>query len=460
MTHLKITRRSILRSTLSAAAATAVSPFFPISERRANAQGGLPKRLFLVFYNGGYAISQDWPVGTETNFTFPSLVDCFTPVKSQMIILKNMRRGMDGSHGSHQGGTGGLWTNQSTVTAQGPGPMMKGPSIDRMIMNKIKQPTTFQSLDLDVQLEEGNNLRSKTRFDMGGNPIQGEMDPSAAFDRIFTDGIVNVMTGGGPVDPKVAERMRAERKSVLDIINEDLTKLGSRMGGQDKARVDQHLEAVRSIEQRLSPGMGGANGLMFKAPVKSDYPKMDFLANDNYPKVGKLHMDLLVAGLASDRARIANLMWSQGNGCKRFTWAGVTGQHHSLTHGGVTTPQLDKINQYHFQQHAYLISAMMSVKEGNGTMLDNTVMAFGNELHDGNSHNPDPSMVFLAGSGGGYFKTGRYLEYGPVDKGVSGRSATPNHSQLLVSLCQYMGLDVNAVGDPAIGPGGTLARLR
>ena len=456
MKYLHISRRSLLKSSFSTAAAAALSPLFPISERQAEA-AALPKRLFFVFYNGGYAVSQDWPVGTETNFTFPALVDCFTPVKNQMIILKNMRRGMDGSHGSHQGGTGGLWSNQSTVTAQGPGPMMKGPSIDRLIMSKIKQPTLFQSLDLDVQLEEGNNLRSKTRFDLGGNPIQGEMDPAAAFDRIFTDGIVSI----AGADPKTAERLRAERKSVLDIVHEDLDKLGTRMNGQDKTRVEQHLEAVRSIEKRLSPGAEGAGGLAFKPPVKGDYPKMDFLLNENYPKVGKLHMDLLVAGLASDRSRIANLMWSQGNGCKRFTWAGVTGQHHSLTHAGVTTPSLDKINQYHFQQHAYLITQMMSVKEGNGTMLDNTVMAFGNELHDGNTHSPDPSMVFLAGSGGGYFKTGRYLDYGPVNKTAgSGRTATPNHSQLLVSLCQYAGLDVNAVGDPSIGPGGVLPRLR
>jgi hypothetical protein len=455
MKYLNITRRSLLRATVSGAAAAALGPLFPISERRAEA-GPLPKRLFLVFYNGGYAISQDWPIGTETNFTFPSLVEGFTAHKNEMIILKNMRRGMDGSHGSHQGGTGGLWTNQSTVKASGAGAFMKGPSIDRMIMDKIKQPTTFQSLDLDVQLEEGGNLRSKTRFDMAGNPIQGEMDPSAAFDRIFTDGIVSV----AGADPMTAARLRAERKSVLDIVNEDLTKLGARMGGQDKVRVEQHLEAVRSIEQRLTPGMGGSSGLDFKPPVKGDYPKMDFLSNDLYPKVGKLHMDLLVAGLASDRTRIANLMWSQGNGCKRFTWVGVTGQHHSLTHGGVTTPQLDKINAYHFSQHAYLIGAMKSVKEGGGTMLDNTVMAFGNELHDGNSHNPDPSMVFLAGSGGGYFKTGRYIDYGPVNKGVSGRAGTPNHSQLLVSLCQYMGLDINAVGDPTIGPGGVLPKLR
>ena len=454
MKYLKLlSRRTFLGAGATGAAAAALAPFVPITERKAEA-AGLPKRLFLVFYNGGSVISQDWPVGGETDFTFPSLVDCFTPYKNQMIILRNLRRGMDGSHGSHQGGTGGVWSGQRTVTASGPGPMMTGPSIDRIIIDKIKQPTVFQTIDLDVQLEEGGNLRSKTRFDLKGNPIPGEMDPSAAFDRVFTDGIVNITS-----DPKLGERLRNERKSVLDIVGEDLSKLGARVAGQDKLRIQQHLEAVRSIEQRLSPGMGGASGIIFKPPVRSDYPKMDFLANDNYPKVGKLHMDLLVASLATDRTRIANLQWSQGNGCKMFTWVGVKGQHHALTHGGVTTPSLDKINQYHFTQHAYLMGQMMSVKEGGGSMLDNTVMVFANELHDGNSHSPDPSQVFMAGSGGGYFKTNRHIIYAPVNKAINGRAAIPNHTQLLVSLCQYMGVDINQVSDPSIGPGGPLDRL-
>lgn len=458
MKYLKLTRRSFLGASLGAgltsAAASALSPLLPLSERRAEA-APLPKRLFLVFYNGGSVISQDWPTGGETDFAFPSLVDCFTPYKSQMIILKNLRRGMDGSHGSHQGGTGGVWTGQKTLAASGPGPWVTGPSIDQIIVNKIKQPTTFQTLDCDVQIEEGNNLRSRTRFDLKGNYIPGELDPSAAFDRIFTDGIATVSD-----DPKIAERLRNERKSVLDVINADLAKLSQRVGGQDKVRLEQHLDSVRSIESRLTPGNAGATGIGFKPPTKTDYPKLDFLMNDNYPKIGKMHMDLLVAALASDRTRIANLQWSQGNGCKMFNWVGVKGQHHALTHGGVTTPSLDKINQFHFTQHAYLMGQMMAVKEGGGTMLDNTLMVFANELHDGYSHSPDPSQVFMAGSGGGWVKTGRQIIYAPVDKAVSGRAATPNHTQLLVSLCNYMGVDTNQVGDPSIGPAGALPLLR
>jgi hypothetical protein len=455
MKYLKlVSRRSFLGAGVTTAAAAALAPLIPMTERKAES-AGFPKRLFLVFYNGGSVISQDWPVGGETDFTFPSLVEFFTPFKNQMIILRNLRRGMDGSHGSHQGGTGGVWSGQRTLAASGTGPWMTGPSIDQIIINKVKQPTQFPTIALDVQLEEGFNLRSRTRFDQTGTFVPGEQDPAAAFDRIFTDGIVSISS-----DPKLAERLRNERRSVLDLVNDDLAKLSTRVGGQDKVRIDQHLESLRSIEARLSPGMGGSSDIIFKPPTKGDFPKMDFLANDNYPKVGKMHMDLLVAALASDRTRIPTLQWSQGNGCKMFTWVGVKGQHHALTHGGVTTPSLDKINQYHFSQHAYLMGQLQAVKEGSSSLLDNTLVVFANELHDGNSHSPDPSQVFMAGSGGGYFKTGRHIIYSPVDKSVSGKAATPNHSQLLVSLCQYMGVETNQVADPTIGPPGPLAMLK
>jgi hypothetical protein len=455
MKYLKLSRRKFLGAGLSTAAATALAPMLPLSERYAEAVG-VPKRLFLVFYNGGSVVSQDWPVGGETDFTFPSMVDFFTPFKSKMIMLRNMRRGMDGSHGSHQGGTGGVWSARKTLAASGPGPWMTGPSIDQIIIDRIKQPTPFPTLPLDVQLEEGFNLRSRTRFDQKGFFVPGEQDPAAAFDRIFTDGIATTTS-----DPKVAERLRNERRSVLDLIHSDLDSLQATMGGQDKIRLEQHLESVRSIESRLTPGSAGATDTVFKPPVRDDYPKMDFLANANYPKVGKMHMDLLVAALASDRTRLPSLQWSQGNGCKMFTWVGVTGQHHALTHGGVTTPQLDKINQYHMSQHAYLMGQLDSIKEANGTLLDNTVVVFANELHDGYSHSPDPSQVYMAGSGNGYFKTGRHIIFPPVDKSISGRAAVPNHSQLLVSLLQYMGIeDINQVGDPDIGPPGPLPQLK
>jgi hypothetical protein len=458
--YINVSRRSFLGSALTSAGAAAVSPFLPISERKAQAQegGAFPKRLVLVFWSGGAVMSQDYPTGGETDFSFPPLASSLAPFKEKLIFFRNLRRGYDGSKGAHQGGTGGLWTNGKMVGKEGPGPWCSHPSINQLIVNKKPQPTPFQSIDLDIQSEDQGNLRSKPLFDMQGNPMSKEQDPSRAFDTIFTDG-VSLPTGGN-ADPALAERLRNERRSVLDVINQEISGLRGRMGGQDKARLDGHLEALRSIERRLTPSNAVANGITFKPPTKADFPKIEYLANDNYPKIGKMHTDLAVAALASDRARVLTLQWSQGNGDIIYTWLGVKGEHHALTHGGVTTPSLDKINEFHIQQFAYMLGQMEAVKEGNGTLLDNTVVVFGNEVHDGHTHTPDPSLVFMAGSGGGHFKTGRHIIYPAVNKGISGKAATPNHSQLLVSLCQYMGLEVNAVGDPSIGPGGPLALLR
>ncbi len=261
-------------------------------------------------------------------------------------------------------------------------------------------------------------------------------------------------------DPKAAERLRAERKSVLDLVSNDLQIVRGRMGGQDRMKLDQHLDHLRSIEMRLSSGSASASGTKFTLPTRAEFPKVDFLANDNYPMIGKMHMDLAVAALAADRSRMVTLQFSQGNGDIIYNWLGVKGEHHALTHGGVTTPSLDKINEFHFKQFAYMLAKMNSIPEGNGTLLDNTVVVFANELHSGYSHNPDPALDFVVGGGAGYFKTGRNIVYPAVNKGVSGRAATPNHSQLLTSVCRYMGLDIQQVGDPSIGPPGELPLLR
>ncbi len=452
--RLPISRRTLFRASMSGAATAALSAFLPVSQRRAEA-AALPKRLLLVYWSGGSAISQDWPIGGETDFTLPPLVSSLDPFKKKMIVFKNLRRGMDGSQGAHQGGTGGVWSGARMVAKTGPGPWATLPSINNVIVNKVPQPVPFPTFDLDVMSEDQNNLRSKTLFDLKGNPIGGEQDPSRAFDRVFTDGVTAPTT-----DPKLAERLRAERKSVLDIVSHDLKSIQARMGGQDRQKVEQHLAHLRSIEQRITAGTGASSGAIFMPPSRTDFPKIDFLANDNYPRIGKMHIDLAVAALASDRSRMVTLQFSQGNGDIIYNWLGVKGEHHALTHQGTTTPSLDKINEFHFQQFAYLLGKLDAIREGDATLLDNTAVVFANEAHDGHSHSPDPSQAFMVGSGGGHFKTGRHIVYPPKSSGSSGRTATPNHSQLLVSLCQYMGAEVTQVSDPSIGPGGTLPLLR
>src|SRR6266545_142661 len=360
------TRRNLIQSALGAGAVAALTPFLPVLEAEAQLAPAR-KRLVLIFWSGGTTVSQAWPTGTETDFKFPPIMASLEPFKSKLVVFKNMRRKNDYSQGAHQAGTAGTWTSARMLAKEGPNPWTSGPSLDRFIASKVPQPTVFPTLDLDCQSEDGENLRSKTLFDLQGRPIQGEQDPSRAFDRIFTDGVVS-----GGTDPALAERLRAERRSILDVVRTDLTSLQSRMSGQDRIKMDQHLQALRATEQRLSPGSTSGGTITL---TKDQFPNIDFLANDNFPQIAKLHMDLLVGSLVAD------------------------------------DPRLDRIHEWYYQQFAYLLGKMNAIPEGNGTLLDNCVVCIANEMIDSYKHISDPWPIIMAGNGGGYFKTGRFLAY-------------------------------------------------
>jgi hypothetical protein len=445
------------RSFLTGGTAAALAPFVPLLSRRVEAQG-VPKRLVLMFWSGGIGVNQYAPTGTETNFTFAPIASSLEPWKQKLIVFGNLRRAQDNAKGSHQAGTSGVWTAARMLGA-GTGAWVSSPSVDQVIAKMVPQPTAFPTLELDVQSSDAGNLRGNTIYDSEGRPIRGEQDPSRAFDRIFTNGI-SVPTGG---DPGLGDRLRARRQSVLDLLRSELGALSGRLGGQDRHKLEQHLEAVRTAELRLNGPVGATGGIPGVKPPT--IPKLDFKANDNFPAVTNAHMDLLVAALASDRCRIVNLQCSQGNAGIVYRWVGVNGGHHALTHKGDNAAGLDNIRKWYYDQFAGLLKRMDAIKEGNGTLLDNSLVVFANEFVSGMSHDTDPWPVMLAGGGAGRFKTGRFINFptagnGPrLFPGDEAANAGPSQTQLLTSICHYMGAMVPRFGDPMMGPPGPLAAL-
>jgi hypothetical protein len=178
--------------------------------------------------------------------------------------------------------------------------------------------------------------------------------------------------------------------------------------------------------------------------VKPTAPTIDYKANDSFPAIGKAQMDLLVMAMACDLTRVGTVQWERSVGDVRFTWLGADRGHHSLSHDpdsmADSVEMLTKINVWYAEQLAYLMTRMGSIKEGAGTMLDNTLILWCNELSRGNAHS-HPDMPFvLAGGAGGAIKMGRLLRYG----------STPSvhHNNLLVSIMNAMGLPDQTFGDP------------
>jgi uncharacterized protein DUF1552 len=201
---------------------------------------------------------------------------------------------------------------------------------------------------------------------------------------------------------------------------------------------------VRDLEARLA-----ANVSVGSSCVKPAAPTIDFKANDNFPAIGKAQMDLLVMALACDLTRVATIQWERSVGDVRFTWLGATRGHHTISHDADTVTDsvemLTKINVWYSQQLAYLLGKMASIKEGAGTMLDNTLVFWCNELSRGNVHS-HPDMPFvLAGGAGGALKTGRWLVYP--------KATSVPHNNLLVSIMNVMGLPDTTFGNPAFCTG-------
>jgi hypothetical protein len=315
-----------------------------------------------------------------------------------------------------------------------------GISLDQHIAKAVGATTRFRSLELGVRVIDAE-VRGRLSYLGPNQPVPPMESPYDVFDRVFS-GIKPPTTGADPA----MDRLQLERRSVIDFLKDELGAVRGRIGAEDRPRLDAHLESVRDIERRL-----GTPGVTPPAPSAScPSPtvgaRIDPAVNENMPAIGKLQMDLLVSALACDQARVATLQWTHAESIQTFPWIGVGGQHHVMSHAGdgdaAAQENLTKINIWYAEQMRYLLEKLSAVREGDRSLLDNTVVVWMNEVGKGNNHAHRDLPVLLAGSCGGQLRTGRFVDY------MAGGASGFPHNNLLVSLAQAMGLKDTTFGDP------------
>ena len=165
------------------------------------------------------------------------------------------------------------------------------------------------------------------------------------------------------------------------------------------------------------------------------------------PAIGKLQIDSLAAALACDLVRVATLQWTHAESNQTFPWLGINGQHHTMSHAGdqdaAAQENLTKINVWYGEQMAVLLDRLAAIPEGDGTLLDHTAVVWVIEVGKGNNHAHRDLPFVIAGSCGGAFRTGRFVDY------LAGGGRGHPHNNLLVSLANAMGLPDTTFGDPA-----------
>jgi hypothetical protein len=355
-----------------------------------------------------------------------------------------------GAGENHAFGMAGLWTG-STLQPPSAGADFdggngnrtgwgSGPSIDQVVAkafgpkmpyqraeNDASPETAYRSVQLGVECQGATSLNRMIYADKD-KPLTPDDKPKAAFDRLFKN-VMPMGAGPAPVDDGSAAREVLRQKSVLTVLGDDLKRLRTRLGSEDYAKVDAHLEALASLERRIDTGSGTGTGatLSCKVPTSAD--------PTGYDAKLKQMSDIAVAALSCDVTRVMSIQWSYAFSHIRHSWIGL-GDHHNYSHDGQDRKtELSAIDNWYAKQVLYLLQQLDSVPEGNGTLLDNTLVVVGRELGT-TSHNMQKVPFILAGKAGGALSPGRWLD-------VNGQP----HAKLLVSIAQLMGLETNTFGN-------------
>jgi hypothetical protein len=446
----KLTRRRLL-SGLSATTIALASPIW----RRATAFGQdasqpASKRFIGIFSANGTIGSAFFPEhdGLEAPLgALPAILAPLDAHKDKLLVLKGVHMnstvedelGVASANkpgGPHMKGPGAMLTGGSLLAgsftgAGGPAGWADRISVDQEIANRIGGASRFPSLEFGVRIEGQEPLRVIS-YRGASQPNIAVDDPLQMYDRIFADFSLG--------DAERTQRL-AEQRSVLDFLKDDLGRLQARVTAEDRGRLEAHLDGIRNIEQRLQSALGSCEVPEMPAPL-------DSRAIENFPTVGRLQLDLMLLAHRCDMTRVSTLMWANADSWQYYPWIGVNEEHHELSHAGdddtAARDKLIAINIWHAEQLAYLLDGLAASEDPDGgTLLDHSLVLWGNELGAGNTHSYTDIPWLLAGGAGGALRMGRSLRF--VDR---------PHNDLLVSVCNAMGLaDVTSFGIPGVCTG-------
>jgi len=452
-----LSRRNLLRGAL---ATTAALPLLAAHRAQGQDSAAPPKRLIVFATPNGTRNDLFWPTASGTSLSFPQYTAPLQDYADQLLFLDGIRHcpavvgdngfngGLNGSE--HARGIGGLLTARplgtgtfkSFMATSGWG---SGISIDQHIAEVLNPPTRFKTLELGVHVRD-SEVRGRICYKGADQPIPPREDPQDVFTALFSE-------SGGVADPAL-DQLKAERRSVFDLTLREIERLHGRLGVEDRLKLEAHMASVRDIEDRLSaltPAEGETD--VSTCDVPTGDRNVDLLSDSTLEQTGRLQMDLAAAALACDQTRIITLQWNYAESEHLFPFLNLSRNHHAISHDWAGTTGFTEYGQIHTwfaEQLAYLLGKLSSYQEGDGTLLDNTVVFWGSEIGESTGHDLTRMPYVLAGGKAAGLSTGRVVDY---------KSSPRDNNQLLVSLAQLMGAsDVTEFGDPS-GATGTLPDL-
>lgn len=438
-----LSRRTLLRGLGAAIALPWLEAMGPIAVSAPANTRKVPNRLAILYVPNGKNMA-DWTPKTEgADFELPAILQPLKAVKDQLLVLTGLTADKARAHGDgggdHARALGAFLTGCQPRKTDGTD-IRAGISVDQVIAGRIGDRTRLASLEIGGEhgamagnCDSGYSCvySSTMSWKSATQPLPKEVNPKLVFERLFGTGN----------DAGKAKR-DATRRSILDFVREDSKDLTKKLGPTDQRKLDEYFTSIRDIELRIERAAK-------LPPVKAPEGLKPTGVPATFQEHLRLLCDLMVLAFQADITRVCTFVVANEGSNKPYPFIGVSEGHHDLSHHANDAKKKQKIrdiNTFHTTQLAYLLGKLKSIKEGEGTLLDHCMVAYGSGNSDGNAHNHDDLPILLAGGGCGTLKTGRHVKYA---------KDTPLNN-LWLGLLERMDSKVPTLGDST----GTLAGLK
>jgi hypothetical protein len=432
-----IERKALGRRTFLQGVGAAVAlPFLDAMAPAMSAAPKAPVRMAMVYVPNGIIMNEWNPAAEGALGTLGRVLKPMEPLKDDILLLGNLthnggRALLDGA-GDHGRCCGTYLTGVHVKKSLSD--IHAGISFDQIIANQVGGKMRFPSLE--VGMEDGrqagdcdsgyscaytNNLAWKSDT----VPLPPTLNPRDLFERLFGDGVI--------LSPEARKRQAVYRRSILDFVNDSTRSLETRLGPSDRRKLDEYLSAIREIERQIETA---------EATNAQIDPKMDkpYGIPADFAEHFKLMTDMITVAFQADMTRIVTFLVTREGSSRAYREIDIPDGHHPLTHHRNQPDLIEKvtqINTYHVTQFAKWANKLKNTKEGDSNLLDSSMIVYGAGLSDGNRHLHEDLPTMIAGSAGGAFKTGRYIEY---------RRETPM-CNLFLTMMDRMGVHIEEFGD-------------
>jgi hypothetical protein len=434
ITRRYLSRRTVLRGMGAAMALPwldAMRPAFAASEPRA-------VRLAFTYIPNGVTLADWTPKAAGRDFEFSRILKSLEPYREDVMVLSGLAHhnanALEDGPGDHARAGACFLTGVHPKKTAG-ADISNGISADQVAAQALASETRLPSLELGCE-----ESRTVGNCDSGYScaytnsiswrsatvPMPVEVNPRSAFERLFG-------ADDGPITPQARARRAERRMSVLDLVSERRKELQGTLGPSDQRKLDEYFSGVREIERQIERAEKDQRVIVPTIEKPSGIPAV-------FADYVKLMFDLEVAAFQTDVTRVSTLMIGREGSLQTYPEIGVPDSHHPLTHhrgAPELVEKVTKVNTFHAELFSHFIGRLKSTQDGEGTLLDNTMVVYGSAISDGDRHTHEDLPVLLVGKGGGGLKSGRHVVY----------PANTPMTNLYLTLLDRMGLKPETLGD-------------